>query len=72
MNLPLDTIAVGELTFSVVGNPQQQGSKVPGQTKTGVLFVRDDNPARLRNWRALISPRTGRADRSATCSISFG
>jgi Holliday junction resolvase RusA-like endonuclease len=42
------------LSFLVVGDPVQQGSKTIGYAKGGRAFIRDDNPAPLRVWRKLV------------------
>lgn len=38
------------ITFQVFGRPEQCGSKTPGQTKDGRLFVRDSNK-NAKTWR---------------------
>ena len=41
----------GPFTIRVVGSPATQGSKIPGVTKDGKPYVREDNPPDLGRWR---------------------
>lgn len=43
-----------ELKFSAFGKPMPQGSKTPGMTKDGRLFVRENNTAAHKEWREIV------------------
>lgn len=50
--LPLPTLGLTELTFSVVGQPRQQGDKAAAVTKTGRPFVYEQNDHARKFWRS--------------------
>lgn len=52
MKLPLPTIGLTELVFSVVGQPRQQGDKAAAITKTGRPFVYEQQDRQRKDWRS--------------------
>jgi Holliday junction resolvase RusA-like endonuclease len=50
--IPLPTLGLTELTFSVVGQPRQQGDKAAAVTKTGRAFVYEQSDRKRKDWRS--------------------
>lgn len=52
--LPLPTLGLTELTFSVVGTPMQVGSKRAFTTKAGRAIVVEENDRPKKEWRRAV------------------
>ncbi len=48
------------LSFTVYGKPEPAGSKTPGRSKTGGMFVRDSNP-NAADWKREVKAAAGPA-----------